>query len=135
MEKPKSLMMIVEKEFTTPFGIALNRRLGYRFFTAGQTYAANTEVKRRTALGSTSATSACCRTNFLFLIPVSLPATRFTATRRSRLLKKRAFDGASGRTKKMMKLQRQVAPPSCRDHVSYPVLGLRLSEKKGVYGR
>lgn len=51
--------------------------------------------------------------NDLFLMPVSLPATRFTAMRRSRWLRNAALEGESGSRNQMTKAQRHVAPPSC----------------------
>ena len=99
--------MIVENEFTTPFGMA----------------AANTEMKSKIAFGSTNATKPCFFTNFLFLIPVSFPATRFTAMRRCLSFRNRALEGASGRKKNMKIDQRHVAPPSCIYLVSKKELG------------
>lgn len=112
VENPISRMITVEKELTTPFGIALVKDQRLDWETDENTHAAKTAVNRSRALGSTNAAKACSFTNLLFLIPVSLPATRLTATRRSRSLRKRAFEGASGKRKKMKKDQRQVAPPS-----------------------
>jgi hypothetical protein len=49
-----------------------------------KTYAANTETNRSRVLGSKKPSFTCVLSNDLFLIPVSLPATRLTATMRSR---------------------------------------------------
>jgi hypothetical protein len=76
-----SRMMIVLKELTTPFGMA----------------AAKTEMNTRIALGSVRATVSWSLLKALFLMPVSLPATRLTAIKRSRCVRKRAFAGESGR--------------------------------------
>jgi hypothetical protein len=108
-------MMTVEKEFTTPFGMALQTQsVSDWSVPRGYTYAAKTEVKRSNAFGSLKATRACFGTNFLFLIPVSLPATRLTAMSRSRSVKKKEFAGESESKKKITNAQRQVAPPSWR---------------------
>lgn len=76
------------------------------------TYAAKTDVKSKRAFGSANAMSACFALNALFLMPVSFPATRLTAMRRSLSFKKRAFEGVSGNKKNITNDQRQVAPPS-----------------------
>ncbi len=116
VENPRSLIMIVEKELTTPFGIALKISANFVLgLWIDRTYAANTETKSSKAFGSAKARSACFKTNFLFLIPVSLPATRFTAMRRSRSFKKRQFDGASGSRKYITKAHRQVTPPRIKN--------------------
>lgn len=84
---PMSLMIIVENELMTPLGIT----------------AANTEIKSRIAFGSVKATKPCFLLKTLFLIPVSLDATRFTAKIRSVLDKKNAVEGESGSAKKITK--------------------------------
>ena len=115
--KPMSRMMIVEKELTTPLGIALLRRHVSKQLSKQircieeSTYAANTLTKTKIVLGSKKPNFTCFISKVLFLIPVSLPATRLTATSRSRWERKRAFEGESGRNNHMMMAQRQVAPP------------------------
>lgn len=91
--------MIVLNELTTPLGIALVLSAMIVAAWENATYAANTEMKISSAFGSKKAPIACFTTNSLFLIPVSFPATRLTAMMRSRSLRKRALEGASGRTK------------------------------------
>lgn len=103
-------MMTVENELTTPLGIA----------------AAKTEMKRRMAFGSLNATRACLGTKALFLIPVSLAATRLMAMSFSRSLRKRADEGLSGSRKNMTKAQRQVAPPKTKK-MSSQRSGLRVA--------
>jgi hypothetical protein len=78
------------------------------------TYAAKTEVKSKIVLGSIRPLATCFLLKDLFLIPVSLPATRLTAIRRSRGDKKAALVGESGRKNQMTNAQRQVTPPSYR---------------------
>lgn len=92
-------MITVENEFTTPFGMALTISMIMLVINRGRTHAANTEVKRIKAFGSTNALSACFLLKDLFLIPVSFPATRLTAISRSFGLRKRALEGASGNKK------------------------------------
>lgn len=92
---PMSWIMTVENEFTTPLGIA----------------AANTDMKRRIALGSLNVLRACFLLKVLFLIPIWFCATRLTASTRSRLVRKKAEAGESGKTKKTTKAQKQVAAP------------------------
>lgn len=94
--KPMSRIMMVEKELTTPLGIA----------------AAKTEVKINSVLGSVKPRATWLLSKALFLIPESLEATRLTAMSRSRWLRNLAFEGESGRRNQMTKAQRQVAPPS-----------------------
>lgn len=94
-ENPMSSIIIVEKELTTPFGIA----------------AAKTEIKSRIALGSDNATIACLVLNVFVLTPVSLPATLLIPMTRSVFDRKNALDGASGRTNTMTAAQRHVADP------------------------
>lgn len=81
-------------------------------FVFGNTYAANTEVNSNKVLGSRKPSFTCDLSKDLFLIPVSLPATRLTAMRRSRWLRNLALEGESGRKNQMTKAQRQVAPPN-----------------------
>lgn len=69
-------------------------------------------MKSRIVFGSRNPSLICFLSNDLFLMPVSLLATRLTATRRSRLLSQDAVDGESGSTSQMTKAQTQVAPPS-----------------------
>ena len=47
-----SLMMMVENELTTPFGMALKNFSRVRHWKFTTTYAANTATKTRTVLGS-----------------------------------------------------------------------------------
>jgi len=94
-ENPMSSIMMVEKELTTPFGIA----------------AAKTEIKSKIALGSDKATIACLVLKFFVLTPVSLPATLLIPMIRSDFDRKNALEGASGRTNTMTAAQRHVADP------------------------
>lgn len=114
--KPISRMMIVEKELTTPLGIALvagRVSKGFKRSLAEKlTYAAKTLINTNMVLGSKKPNLTCFISKVLFLIPVSFPATRLTATSRSRWERKRAFEGESGRNNHMMMAQRHVAPPS-----------------------
>lgn len=137
--KPISRIITVENELTTPLGIALQKEgtsdpnvQSEQELTSksiylshqkdangdGNTYAANTEVKSRMVLGSENPNRICFLSKALFLIPVSFPATRVTAMRRSRWLRNLAEDGESGRKHQMIMAQRQVAPPSCQMSVS-----------------
>jgi hypothetical protein len=77
-----------------------------------QTHAAKTLMKMRIVFGSVKPNLIWLLSKDLFLIPMSLLATRLTATRRSRWLRKYAFDGESGRTNHTAKAQMHVAPPS-----------------------
>ena len=79
---------------------------------AGATYAANTEMNSKMALGSVNATPICFLSKALFLMPVSLPATRLTAMSRWRCFKNHALDGESGRRNQITKAHMQVTPPS-----------------------
>lgn len=117
-------MMTVEKELTTPFGIALhiillNKELEKRqWWQMVLTYAANTLMKIKMVLGSVKPFIACDLSKDLFFMPVWFPETRFTAINRSRWLKNLALDGASGSKNQIPKAHRHVAPPSCKGRLS-----------------
>lgn len=79
---------------------------------SGGSYAAATEVTSKRDFGSSNPRRACDLLKDLFLIPVSLLETRFTAINRCRGPRNRAFTGVSESRKKITKDHTQVAPPS-----------------------
>ena len=100
---PRSFIIMVENELITPLGMA----------------AAKILTKTSHILGSLNASKAWSLRNTLFLMPVSLPATRLTAIKRSRSLRNLALEGESGRRNHSTSDHRHVVPPRMKKMSSY----------------